>query len=76
VTAAARADVFPDIPTVAEFMPGYEASDWSGVGVPKNTPGSIIAKLNTEINAALIDPKVRARLVARQRVDVFYPKAT
>jgi tripartite-type tricarboxylate transporter receptor subunit TctC len=62
VTAAARADVLPDIPTVGEFIPGYEAIDWSGVGVPKSTPAAIIAKLNREINAALADPKLKARL--------------
>jgi tripartite-type tricarboxylate transporter receptor subunit TctC len=61
VTAAARADVLPDIPTMGEFIPGYEASDWHGVGVPKSTPDAIIAKLNTEINAALVDPKVIVR---------------
>jgi len=62
VTAAARADVLPDIPTVGEFIPGYEAIDWSGVGVPRSTPDAIIAKLNAEINAALVNPKVMTRL--------------
>jgi tripartite-type tricarboxylate transporter receptor subunit TctC len=62
VTATARADVLPDIPTEGEFIPGFEESDWFGVGAPKNTPTAIIAKLNREINAALVDPKVKARL--------------
>jgi tripartite-type tricarboxylate transporter receptor subunit TctC len=50
-----------DIPTVAEFVPGYEASTWFGVGTPKNTPAAIIDKLNKEINAALADPKIKER---------------
>ena len=62
VTTAARSTVLPDIPTVAEFVPGYEASFWSGVGAPKNTPAEIVDKLNTEINAALADPKMKTRL--------------
>jgi tripartite-type tricarboxylate transporter receptor subunit TctC len=52
----------PDIPTVGEFVPGYEASVWFGVGAPKNTHNEIIDTLNTEINAALSDPKLKARL--------------
>ena len=55
-------DVLPDIPTVADFVPGYEASGWSGIGAPKNTPAEIIDKLNKEINAGLADPKIKARL--------------
>jgi tripartite-type tricarboxylate transporter receptor subunit TctC len=62
VTTATRSDALPDIPTVAEFVPGYEASSWFGVGAPKNTPPQIIDKLNKEINAGLADPKLRARL--------------
>jgi len=54
--------VLPDIPTVAEFLPGYEASSWYGVGAPKATPPEIIDKLNKEINASLADPKNKARL--------------
>jgi len=54
--------VLPDIPTVAEFVPGYESSFWTGVGTPKNTPAEIVEKLNKEINAGLADPKVKARL--------------
>jgi tripartite-type tricarboxylate transporter receptor subunit TctC len=62
VTTATRADVLPDIPTVGDFVPGYEASSWYGVGVPKNTPAGIVEKLNREINAGLADPKMKARL--------------
>jgi tripartite-type tricarboxylate transporter receptor subunit TctC len=54
--------VLPDIPTVAEFVPGYESSFWTGVGAPRNTPADIVEKLNKEINVALADPKMRARL--------------
>jgi tripartite-type tricarboxylate transporter receptor subunit TctC len=62
VTIATRSPVLPDLPTVAEFVPGYEFSFWTGVGAPRNTPAEIVDKLNTEINAALADPKMKARL--------------
>ena len=62
VTTATRSDALPDIPTVGEFVPGYEASAWFGIGAPKNTPAEIIDKLNKEINAALADPNMKARL--------------
>jgi tripartite-type tricarboxylate transporter receptor subunit TctC len=62
VTTATRSPVLPDIPTVAEFVPGYESSFWTGVGTPKNTPAEVVDKLNKEINAALADPKMKARL--------------
>jgi tripartite-type tricarboxylate transporter receptor subunit TctC len=62
VTTASRSDTLPDIPTVGDFIPGYEASTWAGIGAPKGTPAEIIDKLNKEINAGLIDPKVKARL--------------
>jgi tripartite-type tricarboxylate transporter receptor subunit TctC len=62
VTMATRSDVLPDIPTVGEFLSGYEASAMLGVGVPKNTPIEIVDKLNQEINAALADPKMKSRL--------------
>jgi tripartite-type tricarboxylate transporter receptor subunit TctC len=62
VTTATRSDAVPDIPTVSEFVPGYEASTWSGVGAPKATPAEIVETLNKEINAALADPKIKARL--------------
>ena len=61
VTTATRSPVLPDIPTVAEFVPGYESSFWTGVGAPKSTPAEIVDKLNKEINAALADPKMKAR---------------
>src|SRR5262249_42093192 len=61
-TTAARSEALPDIPTVAEFVPGYEASGWFGLGAPKGTPVEIIDMLNKEINAALADPKMKARL--------------
>jgi tripartite-type tricarboxylate transporter receptor subunit TctC len=62
VTTASRAEVLPDLPTVADFLPGYEASQWYGIGAPKNTSGEIVNKLNKDINAALADPGVKARL--------------
>ena len=62
VTTATRSPVLPDIPTVAEFVPGYESSFWTGVGAPKNTPAEIVDKLNKEMNATLADPKFKARL--------------
>jgi tripartite-type tricarboxylate transporter receptor subunit TctC len=62
VTTATRSEALPDLPTVGDFVPGYEASFWGGVGAPKNAPAEIIDKLNKEINAALADPKFKARL--------------
>jgi tripartite-type tricarboxylate transporter receptor subunit TctC len=62
VTAATRSEELPDIPTVSDFLPGYETSAWLGIGAPKNTPTEIVDKLNKEINAYLIDPKTRTRL--------------
>jgi tripartite-type tricarboxylate transporter receptor subunit TctC len=62
VTTATRSDALPEIPTVGEFVPGYEATYWSGIGAPKNTPAEIIEKLNREINAGLADTKIKARL--------------
>jgi tripartite-type tricarboxylate transporter receptor subunit TctC len=62
VTTATRSEALPDIPTVGEFVPGYEASGWWGVGAPRNTPAAIIEKLNKEINAGLADTKIKARL--------------
>jgi tripartite-type tricarboxylate transporter receptor subunit TctC len=62
VTTAARSDALRDIPTMADFVPGYEASAWYGVGAPKNTPGEIVDKLNNEINEALSDPRMKARM--------------
>jgi tripartite-type tricarboxylate transporter receptor subunit TctC len=62
VTTAARSEVLPEVPTVSEFVTGYEASGWYGIAAPKNTPVEIVNKLNTEINAGLVDPKMKARL--------------
>jgi tripartite-type tricarboxylate transporter receptor subunit TctC len=62
VASATRSETLPDIPTVGEFVPGYEAPTWYGLGAPKNTPTEIVEKLNQEINAGLADPKLRARL--------------
>src|SRR5262245_19184369 len=62
VTSASRSDALPDVPTVGDFVPGYEASAWFGVGAPKGTPVEIVDKLNKEINAGLVDPKIKARL--------------
>jgi tripartite-type tricarboxylate transporter receptor subunit TctC len=62
VTTATRSPALPDIPTVADFVTGYEASFWDGIGAPKNTPAEIVDKLNKEINAALADAKMKARL--------------
>jgi tripartite-type tricarboxylate transporter receptor subunit TctC len=62
VTTAARSEALPDVPTVAETVPGYEASAWFGMGAPKGTPAEVIDKLNKEINAALQDGKIKARL--------------
>src|SRR4051812_34742159 len=62
VTTATRSDALPDVPTVAETVPGYEASSWSGVCAPAGTPAEIVEMLNKEINAALTDPKIKERL--------------
>jgi tripartite-type tricarboxylate transporter receptor subunit TctC len=61
VTTTTRSEALPDIPTVGEVVPGYEASSWWGVGTPKNTPAEIVDKLNKAINAGLADPKLKAR---------------
>jgi hypothetical protein len=66
VTSATRSAALPDIPTVGEFVPGYEASSFYGVGVPKSTPAEIIDKLNRAINAGLADPKIKARRSGRR----------
>lgn len=62
VTSAQRSPALPDLPTVAETVPGYEASAWFGASAPKGTPAAVIARLNREINAALADPGMRAKL--------------
>jgi tripartite-type tricarboxylate transporter receptor subunit TctC len=61
VTTATRSEMLPDIPTVSEFLPGFETSQWFGLGAPTSTPAEIVDKLNKEINAALADPKMKAR---------------
>jgi tripartite-type tricarboxylate transporter receptor subunit TctC len=62
VTTAMRSEALPDLPTVGEFVPGYKASAWFGIGAPKNTPTEIVDKLNKEVNAALADPNMKTRL--------------
>jgi tripartite-type tricarboxylate transporter receptor subunit TctC len=62
VTTPTRSEVLPDVPPLSEFVPGYDAAAWIGVGAPKNTPPEIIDKLNKEVNAALADPKLKLRL--------------
>ena len=62
VTTATRSEALPNVPSVAEFLPGYEASNWWGFCAPKNTPAEIVDKLNSKINAALVDPKMKERL--------------
>jgi tripartite-type tricarboxylate transporter receptor subunit TctC len=64
VTSALRAEVLPELPTVADFVPGYETSQWYGLSAPKNTPAEIVARLNREINAAIAEPAMKARLAA------------
>jgi tripartite-type tricarboxylate transporter receptor subunit TctC len=64
VTSAARAELLPELPTVADFVPRYEASQWYGLSAPKNTPAEIVGRLNREINAAIADPAMKARLAA------------
>ena len=62
VTTMVRSEALPDVPTVSEFVPGFEASAWAGIGAPRNARAEIIDKLNREINAALADPKMKAQL--------------
>ena len=62
VTTTTRAETLPDIPTVSDFVPGFEASSWFGIGAPRNTPSETANKLNKDINAGLADPKIKARL--------------
>jgi tripartite-type tricarboxylate transporter receptor subunit TctC len=62
VTTSAHPESLPEVPSVGEFLPGYEASGWFGIAVPKNTPADIVGKLNQEFNAALADRTIRTRL--------------
>jgi tripartite-type tricarboxylate transporter receptor subunit TctC len=64
VTSAARSPALPDIPSLADFVPGYDASGWNGIGAPKNTPVDVIDRLNTEINSALTDPETKTKFVS------------
>jgi tripartite-type tricarboxylate transporter receptor subunit TctC len=61
VTTVERSESLPDVPTVADFVPGYDTSTWLGLGLPRNTPSEIVDKLNNEINGGLADPKIKAR---------------
>ena len=63
VTTAVRSEALPDIPTMGDFVPGYEASQWYGVGVPSRTPAEVVEKLNREINTAFADPKMKRRIL-------------
>jgi tripartite-type tricarboxylate transporter receptor subunit TctC len=63
VTTATRLEVLPDVPTVGDFVPGYEASSWLGLGAPKNTPAAVLERLNKEINLAISDSAIKARFV-------------
>jgi tripartite-type tricarboxylate transporter receptor subunit TctC len=62
VTTTTRSEVLPDVPTLGDYVPGYESSGWYGIGVPRGTPTEIVGKLNTEINALLAEPRVKAKL--------------
>jgi tripartite-type tricarboxylate transporter receptor subunit TctC len=62
VTQASRFEALPSVPSLGEFLPGYEASSWFGIGAPKNTPAEIVDKLNKEINEGLADTKMKARI--------------
>ena len=66
VTTPTRLSQLPDVPTVSDFLPGYKADSWQGIGAPKNTPIQIIDGLNKEINILLADPKVRAVLFGQR----------
>jgi tripartite-type tricarboxylate transporter receptor subunit TctC len=61
VTTAMRSEALPDVPSLSDFLPGYEAISWNGLGAPKNMPAEIVTRLNREINAGLADPKMKAR---------------
>src|SRR5262249_57365718 len=61
-TASTRSEALPEVPTVAEFVPGYEASNWWGIAAPKSTPVAVVDRLNQEINAALADARIKGRL--------------
>jgi tripartite-type tricarboxylate transporter receptor subunit TctC len=71
----ARSDILPDVPTIGETVPGYEANSWCGLGVPKGTPPEIIERLKREINAGLVDPAVKAKLAAVATTPIIYTPA-
>jgi tripartite-type tricarboxylate transporter receptor subunit TctC len=75
VTTAARSPALPDVPSLSDFVPGFEAGSWWGVGAPKNTPAQIIDFLNQQFNAALADPRVSARLAELGTTPLFYSPA-
>jgi tripartite-type tricarboxylate transporter receptor subunit TctC len=75
VTSATRAEVLPDIPSLAEFVPGYETSGWYGIGAPRGTPAEIVDKLNREINESLADAKLQARFADLGYVPFATPRA-
>jgi tripartite-type tricarboxylate transporter receptor subunit TctC len=75
VTTAARSDALPDLPTVSEFVPGYEVSSWFGIGLPRNAPTEIVNQLNTEINAGLADPKMKVRIAKMSSVPLLLTPA-
>jgi tripartite-type tricarboxylate transporter receptor subunit TctC len=71
VTGAARSELLPDVPTVSTIVPGFEASQWIGIGAPANTPVAIIERLNGEANASLADAKIKARLIELGGTGIF-----
>jgi tripartite-type tricarboxylate transporter receptor subunit TctC len=70
VTSAVRSEAAPDLPTIAEFVPGYEVSSWYGIGVPRHTPADVIGTLNREVNAGLADPKLKAQLADQGGIEM------
>jgi tripartite-type tricarboxylate transporter receptor subunit TctC len=70
VTSAMRSDILSDLATVAEFVPGYEVSSWYGIGAPRSTPADVVEKLNSEVNAGLADPKVKAQLADQGGIEM------
>jgi tripartite-type tricarboxylate transporter receptor subunit TctC len=72
---AARSDALPEVPTVSEFVPGYEVSSWFGIGLPRNTPTEIVDKLNMEINAGLADSTIKVRITKMSSVPLPLTRA-
>jgi hypothetical protein len=71
VTTAARSEILPDVPVLSDFVPGYEASAWLGLGAPRNTPADIVERLNRETNASLMSPEMKARFPRFGRYSVY-----